>query len=146
MIAWWFGALLADAFVGRLAISFRALASLTLALAVVPLWHGMSAVRDIAVALGFTGVIAGCFALQERGWRLAPLAALGPLGAMSYTLYVVHFPILVLGSGLLMRATGGPLPSHFGWVAAGIAISLVVAWALHLVVERPFVSRRAESR
>jgi peptidoglycan/LPS O-acetylase OafA/YrhL len=143
MIVWWFGALLAERFVGRLRADSRALTVLVLAplaLAAGP-WGAFT--HDLIVGLGFSGLLAGCFALQERGISLAPLTRLRPLGEMSYTLYVIHFPILVFISGSLMKANGGRLPQHFAWVGGGISLCLVVAWALHFVVERPFVRRRA---
>jgi peptidoglycan/LPS O-acetylase OafA/YrhL len=61
---------------------------------------------------------------------------------MSYTLYVTHFPILVLTGGWLMsRSPKGVLTQHFGWVFCGIAVTSAVAYGLHFVVERPFLSR-----
>jgi peptidoglycan/LPS O-acetylase OafA/YrhL len=95
----------------------------------------------VLVGAGFAGSLAILLGLEERGHNVKRLAVFGGLGEMSYTLYVVHFPVLFLMSGALMARTGGLLPQHFGWVAAGSAICLALAWALHLVVERPFVSR-----
>lgn len=141
MIIWWFGALLAECFAGRMRVGYRRLSWLLLAPAVLALrpltefWH------DLVVGLGFSGLVAALLAIQERGGSLRSLARVRFLGAMSYTLYVVHFPILVFMSGLLMKTRGGLLPEDFGWVAAGIAVSTVVAWTLHLAVERPFTTR-----
>jgi peptidoglycan/LPS O-acetylase OafA/YrhL len=60
---------------------------------------------------------------------------------MSYTLYVTHFPILVLASGWLMsRSPKGLLPQHFGWVFAGMGTALLIAYGLHFIVERPFLT------
>jgi peptidoglycan/LPS O-acetylase OafA/YrhL len=141
MIVWWFGALLADRFAGRFRVRYATLSWLTPALLVVPFWRWDTFVRDIIVGLGFTGLIAACFAALEKGRSLELLARLRPLGTMSYTLYVVHFPILVFMSGMLMRSSGGRLPEHFGWVGAGIALCTALAYAAHFVVERPFTSR-----
>jgi peptidoglycan/LPS O-acetylase OafA/YrhL len=141
MLAWWLGALLADVFAGRL--KWR--------------WHwvafgaglaGMVALRfagplhDLGMGLIFSAVLAGGFLLQERKVRLLWLEKLKPLGDMSYTLYVTHFPILVLAGGWLMsRSPKGLLPQHFGWVFCGVAITLLVAYGLHFIVERPFLNR-----
>lgn len=146
MIVWWFGALLADRVAGRLAFDTRKLALLLLAFAAIPLWRWGGVTRDIVVGLGFTGLIAACLAAQERGRSLPLLSRLAPLGGMSYTLYVIHFPLLFLGSGCLMRARGGPLPETFAWAALGVGACLVVGWLLHFAVERPFVGARRAPR
>lgn len=142
MIAWWFGALLAERFASRrFQVSYRALRWFVLAPLVLLVGHWDPGPHDIVVALGVTGFIAGCLGYQERGGSLRLLARLRPLGNMSYTLYVVHFPILALMSGWLMRANDGWLPQHFGWIPVGVLLCLSVAWAAHLVVERPFTAR-----
>jgi peptidoglycan/LPS O-acetylase OafA/YrhL len=141
MIAWWFGALLAERFAGRLKVGYGAVSGLVLAPLVLFIGDWNPFLRDIVVALGFTGLIAALLAHQERGGSLAPLERLRPLGDMSYTLYVLHFPILVFMSGLLLRARSGWLPQSFGWAGLGVLVCVSVAWAMHLIVERPFTNR-----
>jgi len=138
MIVWWLGALLADRFAGRLTVRYEKVAWLMLA----PLALRLPSLLpwgDLVMGVGFCGLIAFCLALQDRGWSLAGLARLQPLGEMSYTLYVVHFPILAFAGGFLMKHNGGRLPEHFGWVAASVGFCLAFAWALHFVTERPFL-------
>jgi peptidoglycan/LPS O-acetylase OafA/YrhL len=50
--------------------------------------------------------------------------------------------ILVLLSGWVMsRSPAGLLPDHFGWAVVGAATTLLVAYLLHFVVEKPFVHK-----
>ena len=71
--------------------------------------------------------------LLQRG-RVARLLSWQPLrwlGTVSYSLYLVHWPVM---SVLTRDRTG-----YEGWLLVGIvvAVSVSVAWALHLLVERP---------
>ena len=143
MLIWWFGATLADSFIGRPGISLQALRWLMPCLGAVFVKQVDPFLRDIVIGLGFAGLLAGLLDLKRRGWRLSPLVKLKPLGEFSYSLYVIHFPILVLLSGWLMKTSAGRLPAHFGWAVCGVFGSLAVAWGLHLVVERPFVRHRS---
>jgi peptidoglycan/LPS O-acetylase OafA/YrhL len=165
MIVWWFGALLAERFAGRFALGYGSLSGLILAFLALPLWRWDPNVPAIVLGLAFTGLLAACFGLQESGraassgdqgsfgrWTslgsrvVSCLANLRPLGAMSYTLYVIHFPILVFMSGCLTKARGGTLPGHLGWAALGICLCVLIAWLFHFLVERPFTRQRERAR
>ena len=107
MLAWWLGALLADIFAGRLKWRWHWILFGT-GLSGVFMLHFVVPLHDLGMGLIFSAVLAGGFLLQERNVRLPWLEKLKPLGDMSYTLYVTHFPILVLAGGWLMSliATG----------------------------------------
>lgn len=145
MLAWWFGALLADVYTRRLRCSFVALSTLSLLLAGLPFVHFDPVVKDILWGAGFSGLMALCFVAAGRGWRVVKvLARLKPLGDMSYTLYVIHFPLLVLMSGYVASLSQrGHLPMHFGWVVPGIFLCLLLAYLAHWLTEVPFVGRRS---
>lgn len=85
------------------------------------------------------------FVLHPMGLGAAAmLARLRGLGARSYTLYVVHVPIVVLMAALWVR-TRGDLPGS-GWLMMlGIAAALAAAYAVAPIVEMPF-SGRARQR
>lgn len=71
------------------------------------------------------------------------LARLSGLGARSYTLYVVHTPLLVCIAALWLRMRGS-LPES-GWLMpVGIAAAVALAYAVAPIVELPF-SRRAKA-
>ena len=137
----WLGALLADVFAGRLPWRWSWVAVGAALAGMLALCYG-GPLHDLGMGLIFAAVLAGGFLLQEKKKRLLWLEKLKPLGDMSYTLYVTHFPILVLASGWLMsRSANSMLPQHFGWVFGGIAVTTAVAYGLHFIVERPFLSR-----
>jgi peptidoglycan/LPS O-acetylase OafA/YrhL len=151
MVCWWFGVLLADIYVGRWPISMWKLAPLSLLfVGLVPVTFlapakspGAAVILETLWALAFTGLLAASLAWQNRGGSLRFLEWLKPLGDMSYTLYVIHFPILIFISGwLISQSPTGALPQNVGWTFVGIGVCLCVAYAAHFFTESPFVQRR----
>ncbi len=148
MLLWWFGALLAEVYVGRIPATMRQLAPLALLLpiAVVLSIFGparlaqLSTIGEIIFGLGFVGLIAAGFFVQDTyGW--SPAANLKWLGEMSYTLYVIHMPILTFAYAELQHQLGAD-DTTVRIAAAPLLLVLVllVAYFLHLAVERPFLA------
>jgi len=149
LLVWWFGALLAEIYVGTLKIKFSWLAPLALLLvpllsSVAPFMEMNGNFRDILWGIGFAGLFATLFAWQRRGGSLRWLEWFKSLGNMSYTLYIVHMPIMVfIGAWLIAASPTSTLPMTYEWVVASIIICLVIAWLLHFIVEKPFQRRSA---
>ncbi|MDO4610926.1 acyltransferase family protein [Corynebacterium sp.] len=72
------------------------------------------------------------------GWTRAALASRPArfLGDIAYALYLWHWPLLILGLRVAYLDEPTPL---FG--AAVIAASVILAWATHVLVERPLLQR-----
>lgn len=86
---------------------------------------------------GYTLVAAGTactlVGLLQRG-RVAALLSATPLrrlGTVSYALYLVHWPVMSVLTRDRTGMEGAPL------LALAVATALVVAWALHHLVEQP---------
>ncbi len=70
------------------------------------------------------------------------------VGILSYSIYMVHYPVLFFGFGTLRSGEPGALP---GWSlpTAGLAATLVAACVLlstatYWIIERPFLRRKAQ--
>ena len=145
---WTLGAFIAEAFARDLPLR-RPLLMLALAC---PLIVPLLAVRGVVdptlrssiFAPGLALVMA-VFVLHPAGLGFAAvLARLRGLGARSYTLYVIHLPILICMAALWVRARGDPPAS--GWLAfVGIVAAVAAASAVAPIVELPF-SERAKLR
>ena len=95
--------------------------------------------------LGFIAASAALIVLARGPGRL-PRALAAPallrLGRISFSLYLVHMPVLAA----TLHATAGWLPP-WAALAAGVPLSLLAAAAFHAAVEAPAqrLSRRARS-
>ena len=107
-------------------------------------------VLGAALVIGFGGGTRGAAAIDGGGGPgsvggAASLLARRPVqfvGAISYSLYLVHWPILVLVHERL--GLGEPLPLHVG--LAVVVVSVPVAWLLFRFVETPFRTGRSSPR
>lgn len=113
--AWW---LLAMALVGLLALALEYRTRIALALAVA-LWLGLT---------------------QGRTFTLAPTwleRALEALGRSSYALFLVHFPVLLLGNALFEAMEWSTPGAGLAMYVALWAVSVALGWAFERWVEAP---------
>lgn len=110
-------------------------------------WFSHKAVADLLVGLSTMALLVHlthCAATGGKSRLLALLESrvLVGLGHFSYSLYLTHLPVLALCYFWLQ---------HLGWsggvralalLGLGSSLSLVVAYAFHLGVERPFMLKR----
>jgi peptidoglycan/LPS O-acetylase OafA/YrhL len=157
--AWVAGAFIADARAGRVVVprwlwQATALGGASLALA---LTLGLAATGqganesrwDILWTIAAFGPL-GWIAAARHGDRTQGLVtrALGPfraLGAMSYSLYVVHFPVVAFLSAVWLSRTDA-MPRSLWLYFIGIGCALALAYVVYRVAERPFVARRYRNR
>lgn len=92
-----------------------------------PLWSVVIATVMLALLSGRTSPIAG-----GVGWAIERLGWLAP---QSYTLYLFHFPFLVLLAAAYLRAVGA-LPRSFALVALGVVASVVLSGLAAKKLER----------
>ncbi len=95
---------------------------------------------------GYVALCSGVLAWTVEGrWRGSLIVALGWLGERSYSVYVCHFPLLVLLSAFCWSRFGGR-PGR-GWMAVGGSIGVLGACCLlYWVCERRVLARRVSVR
>ena len=85
--------------------------------------------------LGCTATLIVIQARSEWAARAAPVLFLAMVGDISYSLYLVHWPVMVFIHSSVIGETPAALR------AGGVVVSLALALALYLAVERPFRRR-----
>jgi peptidoglycan/LPS O-acetylase OafA/YrhL len=86
------------------------------------------------------------FVAAAKSPRVAPARVLATrpivlLGTFSYSLYLIHAPLVALTGALLARMHAGTVVSVLAWFAV-IVLVVVLAYGTYLVAERPFLSPR----
>src|SRR5690606_583927 len=92
----------------------------------------------LAPVLGTAALVAGGTASAGPA-RLLTLAPLQRLGALSYALYLVHWPLQVIPQAVLFAEQPLPIPARLALGAAAMPL----AWLLHVGVEKPGIAWRA---
>lgn len=97
-------------------------------------WRGTAAVITVIFLLMLAVALGKLSWIRGRWLTVA--------GALTYPLYLIHWEAGIVTFSRLERW----IPSHWGRLAAVIAMSLVAAWLLHRLVERPlqpFLDRKS---
>lgn len=123
---------------GRLVLAAVAVFALGMLLRV---WSDAPLLRAVSAIFFGSGAVVAVIALPAS-WRPARLlAAFEFLGVRSYSIYILHFPLLVLLSAWLIQSQGAR-PLH-GWFAAAGAVAAVgFACACFEICERRFLHPR----
>lgn len=140
IISWWAGVLLAEVYTKRIGIGLLNFALIsTLGFFLLPFLPIYSNLYDFRIALLLTALISYILFFQTKNISFKLIENFKFFGDFSYTLYIIHFPILVFISGMVLKFNQNQLPKHSFFVFLGIFASLVIAYLTHFLVELPFM-------
>jgi peptidoglycan/LPS O-acetylase OafA/YrhL len=103
-------------------------------------FFAMDLVFGVAVACALTVLYSGGAGAARRvlGSRIALW-----LGLFSYSIYLVHDPVVGLMSDYVVGPLGLPPLAGFGvFLAVGLPVVLAICYGFHLLFEAPFLRRR----
>jgi peptidoglycan/LPS O-acetylase OafA/YrhL len=123
--------------IAKLLIGLCAVGGLVLA----RLWFRWKPITDALVGLATAALLVHCVAGEGRA-RIVRLLSWPPLvqvGHFSYSLYLVHLPVVALCHFALLSLPLGPVAHLALLLAVTTPASLVVAYGFHLAVERHFL-------
>ena len=95
-------------------------------------WSGGFGFTNVITALALWAAVRSGWAEYGLGWRWLQL-----LGAISYSLYLVHNPVSGAAGFVTHRVLGEGMISDIATLVAIIVSSVVAAFALWMMVERP---------
>jgi peptidoglycan/LPS O-acetylase OafA/YrhL len=137
---WLLGAFVADVSTYRIRINLKNLYYLMLFPVLTILINIDSyLICDYFVAIGFVGLIA--FMLNSSAhFNIIQGRFFSFFSRISYSLYIIHFPILVFFSGLLFEIFDGKLPQSQFFIFLGLIFCVVISYLVYYFVERPSLS------
>ena len=143
MICWWLGVLIAEISAGRLRIPLLNFSVISICGFIMMFFIRQNAVfYDLQIAFLFSAILSFLLCYSQKGINFSFLAFLKPIGDFSYSLYIIHFPILVFLSGLIMKLNQNKLPQHSYFIIGGIFICLTISYLAHFLVEIPFTGSK----
>lgn len=150
LLCWYLGAFLADILISRLNGKWL-LVPLVLCTAEYfyqkhQLVTPSEAITDTLTGFIFLGVLYLLLKARNLFFLHNWLRKLDTLGDYSYTLYLIHVPILVFLNGMVLNSQDNRMPQTFIFMFAGIALSLVAAYGIHFLTEIPFRRKPQESK
>ncbi len=111
------------------------------------IWFRFKPMADLLVGIATTALLlnlTGQAASAKRGALLTLLESrpLVAVGHFSYSLYLTHLPVLALGYFALRPLGLSTATLALMLLTLGAVVSLLVAYAFHVVIERRFIQRR----
>ncbi|MDQ8004881.1 MAG: acyltransferase [Pedobacter sp.] len=141
MLIWWLGVLLAEVYLRKIKINFTHLSILILIIPFV-IYKPSSSYNDILWGLGLVGLLSFFFSLNENNILIKVLIKLKWLGDCSYTIYIIHVPILIFVHSYILEVNNHKLPQHFWFIYPFVASIVLISYLLSMIIEKPFLNKR----
>lgn len=125
MLIWWFGVIIADLYMNNNRIlPYLSILSLGIPLAIVFFYNDRT-IGDVFWGLGFSGLMALLLSLNPKNLLITTFNKISSIGKFSFTLYLIHVPIIFLAYAGLIDYYQGKLPNTYLYV---LAISALCIW------------------
>lgn len=123
LASWSLGCILAEVFLKRAVINLFQLITTLFAVLIIHLKYPVFG-HDFTMAIVFTILIGFCLRFEHKVNKIFKLQW---LGEVSYTLYIFHFPLLIVFSAVLLKMNNGKLPMNQFYIILGVGFSLLLA-------------------
>jgi len=137
LLCWSLGALLADVLLERISLHWF-IVPLVICLIELCIKGDSPVIIDTLTGFVFTALLFALLKFKALFSLHRVFDWFNLLGDYSYTLYVIHLPILVMINGIVLNLTGNKMPQNFYIMFISIAFVLAVAYLVHFFTEIPF--------
>lgn len=143
LFSWWLGTFLADIYVKRVSLSLICFVPFVFLFSIIPfLDKSFSIYKDLISSLAFFGLLSYFLYLNENKRKMNVLRKLNWLGSCSYTLYVIHFPILVFINGFVLSKSENAMPQNLYYFWFAIIFCTFFAYCIHFFTEKNFLNKK----
>ncbi len=133
LLCWIFGCIMADVYKSKGQLNMLYFSGIAFLCFIILTIVELPFNNDVKMSALFASLIGFCIYYAKT---ISKFNFLKKLGDMSYTLYIIHLPVLLMYSAFLMRQNEGSLPSHFWYVILGVISSLLIAYPISKLAER----------
>jgi len=135
-LIWWFGALAAEVYTGRYRLKFENLIYLMPSSVIVLFIFNelRPSVHDLLWGFFCMGFLS--FAIARLA-RFSGFIKLDLFGRFSFTIYLMHFPILIFIQNIILKYNNSILPYHLWYAFASCFIAIPILYLLYLLAEYP---------
>jgi len=137
LLCWSLGALLADVLLERISLHWF-IVPLVICLIELCIKGDSPVIIDTLTGFVFTALLFALLKFKVLFSLHRVFDWFNLLGDYSYTLYVIHLPILVMINGIVLNLTENKMPQNFYIMFISIAFVLGIAYAIHFFTEIPF--------
>ena len=137
LLCWSLGALLADVLLERISLHWF-IVPLVICLIELCIKGDSPVIIDTLTGFVFTALLFALLKFKVLFSLHRVFDWFNLLGDYSYTLYVIHLPILVMINGIVLNLTENKMPQNFYIMFISIAFVLGIAYAIHFFIEIPF--------
>lgn len=135
MIIWWSGVILAEiVFRKKNVIKIMPLLILLIPIALIYL-DKQPILIDVFWGLGFVGILAVFFLLKTNSKIIAFLSSKSDIGDYSFTMYLIHVPLIYFVHALLIEETG-ELPKTYIWLLLFTFCMIKVSKVIAPIIEK----------
>jgi peptidoglycan/LPS O-acetylase OafA/YrhL len=141
LLIWWTGALLAEAYVQKQKVLLSIFVILLFPGLIFSILIATGPIHDLSCGLLFAGIITILLS-NKAPFLNRVLIQFRSIGYFSYSIYILHFPILVLLRGIIIRYHH-QVPFNPWFELGAILFVLPITYGFYLLVEKPFLNVKA---